>query len=123
VLPVPGPLRPHLGGGSGKRGPGAYASVRVSVSHRWEPSLTLDGDPTGGDDREFEPGIREEPVRLGPETQVGEHPRLKSSLPECAHSLFCAASLAASDSECVQKLTKNSTSVQSKGYNFESVKG
>ena len=40
VLPVPGPLRPHLGGGSGKRGAGAYASVRVSAS-RWKPSLVM----------------------------------------------------------------------------------
>jgi hypothetical protein len=70
---------------------GRDASVRVSASLRWDPSLTRDGDPTGGDDRECEPGLREEPVCLGPETQDGEHPRLKSSLPGCAHSLFCAA--------------------------------
>jgi hypothetical protein len=69
----------------GKTRSGRDASVRVSASLRWDPSLTRDGDPTGGDDRECEPGLREEPVCLGPETQDGEHPRLKSSLPECAH--------------------------------------
>jgi hypothetical protein len=40
-----------------------------------------------------------------------------------ALTVLCSQILAAPDSECVQKPSKTSTSVQSKGYNFESVKG